>query len=142
DLDGYRESGGGTARLAFDGQNFDSLVSVLGWQVARSFQTGGFTITPQVRAAWWHEYRNRAESVADRLVESPFQLGSGDNFQHVGSFGTSAESQPPSTDALEVGGSITLALSDRFTVTADYLGRVLQGAAVSHSVVLTGKLGF
>lgn len=142
DLDGYRERGGGTAQLAFDGQNFDSLVSVAGWQVARPFQAGGLTITPQVRAAWWHESRNHAELVSDRLVESPFQLGSGEDFVHLGSFATSAESQPPSTDALEIGGALICQFSERFRVTADYLGRVLQGAAVVHSVVLTGKLEF
>ena len=142
DLDKYRESGGGTARLAFDGQNFDSLVSVVGWHLARSFQAGNLTITPEVRAAWWHEHRNRSESVADRLVDSPFQLGSGEDFVHVGSFGTSAESQPPSRDALEIGGALTFLFSDRLSLTVDYLGRILQGAALSHSVVLTGKVEF
>ena len=39
-LEGYRETGGGSAALDFPGQTYDSLVSRLGWQASYTAKTG------------------------------------------------------------------------------------------------------
>ena len=39
-LEGYRETGGGSAALDFPGQTYDSLVSRLAWQASYTAKTG------------------------------------------------------------------------------------------------------
>jgi uncharacterized protein with beta-barrel porin domain len=142
ELESYQEAGGSTAILRVPGQNFDSLISRLGWQLARTYEVGSVKVTPQVRVAWAHEYRNDSEAVDVALARSPFRLGSDPGSPGIGRFGASADSQPPARDCLEIGAAVGIYWQDRFGIIVDYGARLLQGDAAAHYVSLTGSLKF
>jgi uncharacterized protein with beta-barrel porin domain len=76
DVDGYQESINNTANgfglaLAFDDQDVESLLSVLGAQVSYAISTGIGVLLPQVRAEWRHEFKNDARTITSRFVNDP-----------------------------------------------------------------------
>jgi hypothetical protein len=144
ELEEYQESGAGngSARLRVPGQNFDSLISRIGWQISRTFTVDSVRITPQLRAGWAHEYRDSAEPIGVGLITSPFYTGAGGGSQPIGRFDTSATGKPPGTDSFEVGFGLSIAWGERFTLLADYGVRLLQSDAIAHVVSLTGAVKF
>jgi uncharacterized protein with beta-barrel porin domain len=78
DVDGYQESINNTANgfglaLAFDDQNVESLLSVLGTQASYAISTGIGVLLPQVRAEWRHEFKNDARTITSRFVNDPLR---------------------------------------------------------------------
>ncbi len=142
DIDGYTEHGGATKNVRVGSQNFDSLVSRVGWQFSMPFTLRGVTVVPQIHVAWRHEFLDESESVGVALVQSPYQIGAGQNFQRVGSFAASSNTERPNADSLEIGVGTLFRFSNRFALVLDYEARVFQGDAVLHSITLTGNLRF
>jgi outer membrane autotransporter protein len=142
DIDAYTEHGGGTKNVHVEQQGFDSLVLQLGWQISKTFQIHKVKVTPQVRLGWRHEFLDESDSVRVGLVESPFQIGDGRNFQRVGRFDAASNTRTPNADALELGVGVLLELSDRTRLVLDYEARVFQGDSVQHSVSLMGAVRF
>ncbi len=142
DLDGYTETGGGTANVRVGGQNFDSLVSRVGWQVSRPFEFRGVEFTPQFRAAWTHEFLDESETVGVGLTQSPFEIGSGNRFTRVGSFNASTKTKAPGADALEIGLGVVVQISANFGLVVDYSARLWQADNFGQSVSLTGNFKF
>ena len=75
-IDGYREAINNTAHgfglaLAFDDQDVDSFVSVLGGQASYAISTGIGVLLPQVRVEWRHEFANDARTITSRFVNDP-----------------------------------------------------------------------
>jgi len=75
-IDGYQEAINNTANgfgwaLAFEGQDVDSLLSVLGAQASYAISTGIGVLLPQVRAEWRHEWKNDARTITSRFVNDP-----------------------------------------------------------------------
>jgi len=79
DINAYDE-GGSAAALHIDAQSQDSLQSRLGGRLGFHKEIRGVIITPEVNAAWQHEYINRAIS-----IDSHFIYGAGDTFTSSGS---------------------------------------------------------
>jgi outer membrane autotransporter protein len=78
DVDGYQESINNTANgfglaLAFDDQDVESLLSVLGAQASYAISTGIGVLLPQVRAEWRHEFKNDARTITSRFVNDPLR---------------------------------------------------------------------
>ncbi len=142
DLDSYVENGGGTANVHVAGQNFDSLVSRVGWQVSRLLDFGKVKVTPQVRVSWMHEFLDGAETVSLGLEQSPFSIGSGNRFTRIGRFDASSNTRRPGTDALELGVAFGIQVCEHFSVIVDYEARLWQADSFAHSVSLTGSLKF
>ncbi len=142
DLDGYTEAAGGTANVRVAGQNFDSLVSQVGWQVSRDFRVRRATITPQFRLSWTHEFLDAAETVGVGLEQSPFAIGSGGRFQRIGRFDASSKTEAPGADALEIGFALGMQLSANFGIVLDYATRMWQGENFGQSLSLTGSFKF
>jgi len=76
DIDGYREAINNTANgfglaLAFDDQDVDSFISVLGGQASYAISTGIGVLLPQVRAEWRHEFKNDARTITSRFINDP-----------------------------------------------------------------------
>jgi outer membrane lipase/esterase len=118
DIDGYRETGGGNAGLNVAGQNFDSLISQLGWQASYAAQTGFGAIIPQIRASWDHEYLNSAQNVSANLQQSPFSNGN--------SFTATGKSSTAGRDWLNLGVGVSAQFGERCTVTLDYTAHLFQ----------------
>ncbi|MCF6312873.1 MAG: autotransporter outer membrane beta-barrel domain-containing protein [Verrucomicrobiales bacterium] len=71
DVDPYSERGGGRAALDYDGTDFESMVSLLGWQATHVRATTWGRLVSQVRLAWEHEYMPENGTVAASLQTSP-----------------------------------------------------------------------
>jgi outer membrane lipase/esterase len=76
DVDGYQESINNTANgfglaLAFNDQDVESLLSVLGAQASYAISTGIGVLLPQVRAEWRHEFKNDARTITSRFINDP-----------------------------------------------------------------------
>nr|MDQ2695061.1 autotransporter outer membrane beta-barrel domain-containing protein [Pseudomonadota bacterium] len=70
-IDGYRETGAQGLNLAVEGQDVDSLTSVLGAQGAYATSHGFGVLTPYARVEWHHEFQDDSRSVAARYVNDP-----------------------------------------------------------------------
>ena len=78
DVGGYQESIDNTANgfglaLAFDHQDVESLLHVLGAQASYAISTGIGVLLPQVRAEWRHEFKNDARTITSRFVFDPLR---------------------------------------------------------------------
>jgi len=142
DLDGYTETNGGTTNVNVHGQNFDSLVSEFGWQTSYTFDIGKVKITPQARLSWIHEFLNDSEDVTAGLNASPYSIGTGGVFVPVGSFSTTATTQQPGEDSMNVGVGVSVRCADRLTFFADYDVRFYQQDSMVQFVSLTGSVEF
>lgn len=140
--DAYTEAHGGTANTRVDGQNFDSLVSRLGWQITKPVDTRIGKLTTQVRASWAHEYRNESEAVNEALATSPYTLVTGGVATPVGGYSVSAKTAAPGKDYLEVGAGASLAIGRNASVTLDYTTNFFQSDSTNSYVSLTGGWKF
>ncbi len=68
DIDGFKERGS-LIPLEFPGQSEDSLRSTIGGKLAICIQTDhGIMLRPEARAAWLHEYNDRAYPIDARFI--------------------------------------------------------------------------
>jgi len=75
-VDGFQEDISNTANgfglaLAFERQNIESLVNVLGVQASYAISTGIGVLLPQVRFEWRHEFKDDARTLTARFVNDP-----------------------------------------------------------------------
>ncbi|MHC1791874.1 autotransporter family protein [Solidesulfovibrio sp.] len=69
--DAYGESGAGAANLDFPAADSTSVTSVLGLRLEKSFEAGGYTLTPDVWGGWRHEYGDTAPLVRAAFAGAP-----------------------------------------------------------------------
>lgn len=69
--DAYGESGAGAANLAFPAADSTSVASVLGLRLQKSFDVGGWQLTPDVWGGWRHEYGDTAPLVRAAFAGAP-----------------------------------------------------------------------
>lgn len=124
DIDGYRETGGGSSNLVIPEQDVDSLISQLGWSTSYVITTSFGTIVPQIRASWDHEYLNSADSVSATLRQSPFANG--------GRYTASGQGAEAGRDYLNLGAGIESKLGDRVSLTLDYQTHLFQQRTTAH----------
>ena len=132
ELEGYRETGGGTAALDFPGQSYDSLISRLGWQASYTAKTSFGAITPQVRASWDHEYLDSADSVSASLLATPFTTITGSKVTKGDKFTATAATAQPGRDYLNLGAGLSAQFGDRISATLQYETHLFQAAASAH----------
>ena len=70
-IDSYTESGAVALNQTVDNQGFNSIVSQVGVQVSRSFETGGIVWRPTLRANWDHQFSPNSRDVYSRLASLP-----------------------------------------------------------------------
>lgn len=132
DIQGYREQGGGSAAAIFPDQNFDSLISKVGWQVSYTVPVNTCKITPQVRASWDHEFLDSSEGVTATLQQSPFANIIGNRVIAGNKFAASTQTTKPGSDYLNVGAGLAMQLCDRVSTTLDYETHLFQSGASTH----------
>jgi outer membrane lipase/esterase len=144
-LGGFDETGGGNAALHYDAQSYDSLVSRVGWQLTRRFETGLGTITPQLRLAWEHENMDDNGGVGVQLLNSPYyvlhgtQQGSDRSTFRESKltrqnriFRAAADIQVPGQDCLSVGGGLHLQFRNRLSALLEYEGQIFRSDLMQH----------
>ena len=107
EIEAYRERGGGLLNLEVDGQNYNSLLSQLGWQISMPVETRIGLLSPHIRGAWVHEYLNEAETVNATLVSFPANR-------------LRSEIVSTTDDYAVIGAGLVLTRSDLFSLAADY----------------------
>ncbi|HAJ46778.1 MAG TPA: hypothetical protein DCL54_09395, partial [Alphaproteobacteria bacterium] len=70
-VDGYSETGAGVLGLTVADNEIESLSSTLGIKVAATLREGGFTVTPEFRAQWRHEYLDTRQVITASFVGAP-----------------------------------------------------------------------
>lgn len=125
-LDGYTERGGGNAAVHVDRQNYDSLISRLGWQISAPIATTWGVITPQLRASWDHQYLDSSSQVDVSLAKSPITIIDGSHKTAGDKFTASGRTAAPGRDYLVLGCGILFNLNNRGHVVLDYEARLAQ----------------
>lgn len=134
DIDGYRETGGGSANLEIPEQDVDSLISQLGWSNSYVITTRFGSIVPQIRASWDHEYLNSADSVSATLRQSPLANG--------GRYTASGQGAQAGRDYLNLGAGVESKLGDRVSLTLDYQTHLFQQRTTAHFASLKVGIAF
>ncbi len=131
-VDPYSESGGGSAALDYEGTDFESMVSRLGWQATHFRPTGWGRLVSQLHLAWEHEYMPENGTVAASLQTSPFALVTGGNARRIGGYSVESDGAHPGTDWLSAGAGLRFELANGVAVLADYEGVFFRSNAAQH----------
>ncbi len=75
-IDGFQEEidntgPGNQLNLDIDGQDVETLTTVLGFQASYAISTRWAVLTPQTRLEWEHEYENDERNIDARFVNDP-----------------------------------------------------------------------
>ena len=126
-LAGYSETGGGLGALNFSSQQLDSLVTNIGWQLSREFETRFGTVIPQLRLGWERENLGE-ESVAVALQNSPYYLVQGNNVvAHLNRpFQASLDLKQPGRSYAVAGAGVKMNLKSGWNIALDYEAQVFR----------------
>jgi len=128
DVDGYTETGAGTANLTINDQDFDFLQSTLGVSVSKQYKSEkGYKFVPEVHIAYLHEFLDEAQANI-----STFATG-GPSF--------STQGLDPEDDSLNVGASVDIYNTGSLDVRASYDYEVRDDYD-SHTGQLTFRYSF
>jgi len=123
DVDGFSETGAGTAGLVNDGEEYSSLVGRLGVKVSTQFEIAGRPVVPNASVAW-------ARELGDVTQSSDFSFVGGG-----GSFETWAPAR--GRDSAEIGVGVAALVADHVSAHLGYQGTVSnkdQDSALSAGV--------
>ncbi|WP_145736713.1 autotransporter domain-containing protein [Nitrospirillum pindoramense] len=105
--DGFTETGAGALNLVLQDLDATALQSSVGGRASASWKTdGGTVITPALRAAWLHDFRDRALTSQAALAGTAFAVTGPDT----------------GANALGIGGGLTLQEGDNLNLYANYDG--------------------
>lgn len=105
-VDGYIEDGADSLDLAIEDQDAESLQTQLGARIAHACQFPGWSLIPEARAQWEHEFEDDARPIEARLASAgkPF---------HVSTLG-------PDRDRAIVGVGLTALFGDHVSAYLDW----------------------
>jgi outer membrane autotransporter protein len=132
DIDDYQEKGAEASglNLKVDGQNWESLTSVLGAQVSYAFSQSFGVLVPQGQVGWVHEFENDSEEFSAVYVDDPRQNQ------------LRAETNDPDRDYFELGLGVS-AVFKRGTQAFVYYDTVLGFDDVTdHIFTVGGRMEF
>lgn len=123
---GTTETGADSLDLEVDQQNTNSIRTNLGAHIAYTWKVApGFTLIPEIRMTWQHEYLNNAQN-----INSSLDGGAGPSFDYVTS--------SPSRDSIFAGAGMTAQMGDRWTATVfwntDFARKTYNSQMVSASL--------
>ncbi|MDG3442195.1 autotransporter outer membrane beta-barrel domain-containing protein [Nitrospirillum amazonense] len=105
--DGFTETGAGALNLVLQDLDATALQSSVGGRASASWKTdGGTVITPALRAAWLHDFRDRALTSQAALAGTTFAVTGPDT----------------GANALGIGGGLTLQEGNNLNLYANYDG--------------------
>ena len=131
-IDGYTENDpAGGLNLTYGDQDIESLQSVLGFQLARTFGWARGVATPYVQAHWRHEFDNDSQTLIARYAafDAAFPELRGDP-----SFNLSFNTDEPDNDVFDVGVGIGLQFAFNFFAFLDYSQTVALDQGDAHLV--------
>ena len=138
-LSGYDEHGGGTAALSYSSQNYNSLVTAVGWQASWKLRQSWGSITPVLHLGWERENLKDSGDVNAALLQSPFAIQGVGRF---GSFGVGTQRQDARSDSIVAGLGTAVDLGERWSVIFDATDRNDFGPRNDLSLSLTAGFRF
>jgi outer membrane autotransporter protein len=132
EVDGFSETGAGIFDLNEDDRNADSLRSHVGGRATATFDCGPVVLSPQINAAWYHEFLDNENGVSTSLPGAPA----------LGSFQVSTTA--PERDFALVGAGLNLVpkCCDNVTVFLNYDAQVGQSNFMASTVDGGVRIGF
>ena len=131
-VDPYSETGGGTAALNYNGTEFESMVSRVGWQASHNRPTGWGRIVSQVHLAWEHEFMPENGTVGAGLQTSPFSAVTGGSVRRFGGFSSESDGAHPGTDWMSAGAGLRFTMDNGWSLMTDYQGAFFRSNASQH----------
>lgn len=132
-IDGYTESGGGTAATEVSEQTVDSLLTRMGVQASYRFEQSWGSITPQVRVGWERENLGSDDDLTVGLLQSPYYLVQGSTIRSTGAgFEVTVPGQDRERDYMTVGAGVLVEIGARLHVLLDYEGDFLDDGFAAH----------
>ncbi|QNN24657.1 autotransporter domain-containing protein [Planctomycetales bacterium ZRK34] len=126
-FDEYTERNAGTLNLNVSEQNDDALTMRLGGLLSYIFQFEHFTLTPQVRAHYVHEFLGGGRNVSTRFASN---LGVDVNLP----------TDEPDRDYIELGGGVSVQFKNGLSCYVDYDTLLGNDRRTAH--VITGGIRF
>jgi outer membrane autotransporter protein len=122
-IDSYTQQGG-LGALSVGENTIQSFQSILGVQGSREFDWGFLKLTPQLTAAWHHEFMNDSNDASTSFVNAPA----------LGTF--SVDGREPERDFALLGANFSAVIPGMNLVTffAGYDAQVGQDSYIAHSV--------
>ena len=138
-LGGATESGGGAASLSYSAQDYDSLVSTLGWQANWKLHRSWGALTPLIHIGWERENLSDGGAVSATLLQSPFSsTGAG----LIGGFRADSSRADARYDALVIGAAVSADFGENWTLTLSAAERTDFGPRNDVSVSLRAQRRF
>ncbi|MDF1739086.1 MAG: autotransporter outer membrane beta-barrel domain-containing protein [Verrucomicrobiales bacterium] len=135
-LDGYTERGDIRANTIFQDQDYQSLITTLGWQINWETETTfGAMMRPNFRIGYGRENLDQETNVSGTLQQSPFStvnLAAGNVLGRGASVTNTLSQVDPGEGWMEIGVGVGIDFSNNFGIYADYQGRVFQDNAHLH----------
>ena len=139
DIDGYTESGGGTAATKVSSQSVNSLISRVGWQVSRRMERTWGAITPQVRIGWERENLESNDPLTVGLITSPYYLVTGSFIRSTGArFEATLDGHGRGRDYFVFGGGVLIEIGAQLHLLLDYEGIIENGYAAHYAKLSLG----
>jgi len=105
-IDRFSETGANSLDLTVDDQTAESVQTTIGGRLAYKMKFGGFAVTPEINAAYEHEFSNNSRGIKAQLAQ--------------GSNAFQTQTSNPRRDAIVAGGSIGLNLTENLTFNLSY----------------------
>ncbi|MDF1753349.1 MAG: autotransporter outer membrane beta-barrel domain-containing protein [Verrucomicrobiales bacterium] len=126
-LEGYTERGDARANTIFEQQNYESLITTLGWQLNWRHETHWGAMLPQFRLGYGRENTDRETNVSGTLQNSPITFVQGGNIiGNGGSVTNTISREDPGEGWMEFGAGMGFDFHNNFSLTFDYNGRFFQ----------------
>ncbi len=134
-LNGYTETGDPRANTRFADQDFESLVTRLGWQVTWSGDTNIGVMTPQVRIGYGRENIDQDRNIAGTLVNSPFGPG-------LGGFTAGQMQTVPGEGWMDLGAGIGIQICPNIGLYVDYQTQLFREATTAQYGSVRAEIKF
>ena len=134
-LDGYTETGNAAFNTSFSEQEYESLITTLGWQINWRHNTCWGALRPTFRAGYGRENIDQERNVSGTLQQSPIALvntTSGAIAGRGGAVGRTLSQVDPGEGWMEFGAGVGVDFHNNFGLFFDYQARFFQEDAQLH----------
>ncbi|MCF7786405.1 MAG: autotransporter domain-containing protein [Prosthecobacter sp.] len=121
-IDGFAESSGGLAALAYNKNTTESLISRIGWSVSKYVKTDFAVITAQARLSYERQNLNNNNGTTVGLINQPFVVSAGG--QNYGQ------------DYMVAGAGLNFQFTPAFGLLLNYQGQFFRQSVEAHYVGL------
>jgi uncharacterized protein YhjY with autotransporter beta-barrel domain len=121
-IDGFGESSGGLAALAYNKRTTESLISRIGWSVSKYVKTDFAVITAQARLSYERQNLNNNNGTTVGLINQPFVVSGG--------------GQSYGQDYMVAGAGLNFQFTPAFGMLLNYQGQFFRQSVEAHYVGL------